>query len=257
MAAKRQGAVLTIVHNEPFFLPIWLGYYSRFFAPEDIYVLDHESTDGSTERDGFVRIPVSHDSVDHVWMVETVAGVQNELIERYEVVVVIDSDEIVAPDPRTGDLGKYIDALDDDFVNCHGVELIHVRDEEPPYDPARPILDQRHYWFPNYFYNKPAIARVPMEWTPGFHNRADKAQNPDPSLELIHLHRLDYDMCLERHLTREARQWHPRDVCLGWAHHNRIVENQEFDCWFYRGQPDPNVPLIARTPIPAYWRGAF
>ena len=35
------------------------GYYSRFFAPEDIYVLDNDTSDGSTDRDGFVRIPVA------------------------------------------------------------------------------------------------------------------------------------------------------------------------------------------------------
>ena len=59
-----------MVHNESVFFPIWLSYYSRFFAPEDIFVFDHETTDGSTARDGFVRIPVEHESVDHVWMVE-------------------------------------------------------------------------------------------------------------------------------------------------------------------------------------------
>ena len=47
-----------MVYNEAVFLPIWLRYYSRFFAPDDIYVLDHESTDGSTSGSGFVRIPV-------------------------------------------------------------------------------------------------------------------------------------------------------------------------------------------------------
>ena len=46
---RKRRAVVTIVHNEPVFLPIWLGYYSRFFAAEDIYVLDNESTDGSTD----------------------------------------------------------------------------------------------------------------------------------------------------------------------------------------------------------------
>ena len=45
---RQRRAVITIVHNEPVFLPIWLAYYSRFFAPDEIYVFDHESTDGST-----------------------------------------------------------------------------------------------------------------------------------------------------------------------------------------------------------------
>ena len=59
--APRHGtrALVTMVHNEPVFLPIWLRYYSRFFAPDDIYVLDNDTH--ATARptgDGFVRIPV-------------------------------------------------------------------------------------------------------------------------------------------------------------------------------------------------------
>ena len=49
---RKRRAVVTMVHNESVFLPIWLRYYSRFFAPEDIYVLDNDSTDGSTDRGG-------------------------------------------------------------------------------------------------------------------------------------------------------------------------------------------------------------
>ena len=72
-------AVFTMVYNEPVFLPIWLRYYSRFFAPDDIYVFDHQSTDGSTSGGGFVRIPVTHDTVDHTWMVGTLQAHQHEL----------------------------------------------------------------------------------------------------------------------------------------------------------------------------------
>ena len=32
---SRSRALVTMVNNEPVFLPIWLGYYSRFFRPED------------------------------------------------------------------------------------------------------------------------------------------------------------------------------------------------------------------------------
>src|SRR5436190_17272313 len=50
----RRRAALTMVQNEAVFLPIWLRYYSRFFGPDDLYVLDHDTSDGSTDRDGFV-----------------------------------------------------------------------------------------------------------------------------------------------------------------------------------------------------------
>src|SRR5947209_8442416 len=91
----RSRALITMVHNEPVFLPLWLGYYSRFFKPQDIYVFDNESDDGSTDREGFVRIPVRHSHVDHTWMVRTIQDLQHELLDRYDMVLVTDVDEIV------------------------------------------------------------------------------------------------------------------------------------------------------------------
>src|SRR2546425_12855184 len=42
---RKRRAVLTMVHNEPVFLPIWLRYHSRFFGADDIYVLDHDTSE--------------------------------------------------------------------------------------------------------------------------------------------------------------------------------------------------------------------
>ena len=95
--SRRRRAVVTIVHDEAVFLPLWLGYYSRYFAADDIYVLDNDSSDGSTDRDGFVRVPTPHPSVDHTWMAETLAAFQEELLDRYDVVLVADADEIISP----------------------------------------------------------------------------------------------------------------------------------------------------------------
>ena len=80
-------AVTTMVYNEPVFLPIWLRYYSRFFAPEDIYVLDHQSTDGSTTDDGFVRVPVEHETTSELWKIEASEAQQRDLLDRYDVVL--------------------------------------------------------------------------------------------------------------------------------------------------------------------------
>src|SRR4029078_6916324 len=63
--SRGDSAVLTIAQNESLFLPVWLGYYSRFFNPDDVYVLDHDSDDGSTAAGDFVRIPISHEPLDN------------------------------------------------------------------------------------------------------------------------------------------------------------------------------------------------
>jgi glycosyl transferase family 2 len=254
--ARKRRAVLTIVHNEAVFLPIWLGYYSRFFAPEDIYVLDHETRDGSTAGDAFVRIPVAHETVDHTWMVRTIEQHQHELLDRYDVVLVTDVDEIVAPNPAWGTLGEYINGFEEEYVNCLGYEILHLVDRERPFDLSRKVLDQRRYWFANEIYDKPALATEPMRWKPGFHRTEDGRMRPDPDLRLIHLHRMDYEICRERHRHRQARSWNERDVTLDWATHNRITEEAAFAHWFYE---DTNVAwnemIVER--IPATWRGVF
>ncbi|MGI4940925.1 MAG: glycosyltransferase family 2 protein, partial [Janthinobacterium lividum] len=45
-------AALTMVWNEPFFLPLWLRHYGRHLGPQNCFVLDHGSDDGSTEHLG-------------------------------------------------------------------------------------------------------------------------------------------------------------------------------------------------------------
>lgn len=245
--------MLTIVHDEAVFFPIWREYYGRFFAPEDMYVLDHETTDGSTDGDGFVRIPVTHDRVDMRWLRDTIQAKQNELIERYDVVLVTDVDEIVAPRPDTGTLGDYIDRFDKRFVNCTGYELLHQKDTEAPYDPSRPILSQRGSWFPNWAYSKPILAREAMDWHLGFHARMDGEADFDETLHLIHLHRMDYGLCLARHRQRHQMQWSERDLAKGRAYQNRIVDDAEFDAWFSHDSCN-SILDIQVEPIPDGWQ---
>jgi hypothetical protein len=254
---KSRSAIATIVHDESFFLPIWVGYYSRFFSSEDMYVLDHDTRDGSTNRNDIVRIPVTHETVDHVWMRDALEQLQHRLLERYDSVIVVDVDELVVPDPRVGSLGDYLDRFDSDFVNCHGVEIVHEKDEEKPYDPSIPIVEQRHYWKRNQWYDKPALARVPMHWIPGFHTRTDARSNPDENLYLVHLHRLDYDACRERHERRSQLAWNQRDYENGWALYNRIIEEDEFDNWFYLDMITPGTPRFVLERIPHHWEKAF
>jgi hypothetical protein len=253
---RRRRALVTIVHNEPVFLPLWLRYYSRFFRPRDIYVLDNESTDGSTLRDGFVRIPAAHDSVDHEWMASVIGELQHELIGRYDAVLVTDVDEIVVPHPRLGTLGDYIDHFDEGWVNCLGYELLHMRDSEPPIRLDRPILEQRHHWFYNDGYDKAALATVPLDYKPGLHGRTDHQFQLDPDLRMIHLHRMDYDLCLERHRTRSHKPWADEDERQRWAIHNRITEEQAFRHWFYEDSSVVNLEIQPER-IPDTWRRAF
>jgi hypothetical protein len=254
---RRRAAVMTIAHNEPVFLPLWLRFYSQHFSAADIYVLDNDTTDGSTDRDGFVRVPVAHDRVDITWMVETVSAFQRELLERYDVVLFSDTDEIVTPLPEWGGLREYVDRLDEEFVNPLGYELLHLRDREPPLDLSRPVLDQRGYWFAHGGYDKPVLATMPMTWVEGFHKSADGRHNYDPDLRLIHLRRMDYDLGLARQQERARRPWDERDVEHNWGFYNRADE-AGYERWFYEdtGFEEVGVEMVLE-PIPPSWRGLF
>jgi hypothetical protein len=190
-------------------------------------------------------------------MVRTIERQQRTLLEKdYDAVLVTDVDEIVAPRPECGTLGDYIDGTDEDFVTCFGYELIHMVDREGPFDPSRRVLDQRGFWFHNYAYSKPALTTTPTRWLAGFHAREDGRTQLDPDLCLIHLHRMDYEICLERHRYRRGRHWNERDLSLNWARHNLIVDEAEFARWFY-GDNSMDDLEISVEPMPASWRGLF
>jgi hypothetical protein len=255
---SRRTAVLTMVRDEAVFFPIWLRYYSRYFAPEDIHVLDHGTTDGSTDGDRFVRIPVTHRTVDHAWRLKAIQSAQRELLERYDNVLTVDADEIVAPDPNWGTLDVYLSGFQEEFVTCLGVEILHLPDREPPLDLSRPVLDQRRFWFVDSGYDKPALASAPTKWAVGFHGLEDGRRNIDPDLRLIHLHRMDYDLCRDRHLAWSDRKWSRKDLKHGWAAHNRIADDEEFERWYYEGSCfEESVEKIVLERIPERWRGLF
>lgn len=247
---KKSRAVFTMVYNESVFLPLWLRYYSRFFAPEDIYVLDHASTDGSTEGTGFVRQLLPESTVDAELQRNYVQGKQQELISTYETVLYTDVDEFVAPDPEMGTLGDYLGKFTSEYVNCNGYEILHMKGESP-IDVNRPILEQRSHWFPNDdFLSKPLLTRIPMTWDVGCHT-TPKGKRQDKSLYLIHLHRMDYDICLERHHKINVRPRCARDIANGWSDQRHIVEPVHYESWFY-GNYAQNVQSI-----PEQWKSVI
>jgi hypothetical protein len=244
-------AVLTMVRNEAVFLPIWLRYYRQFFSPEDMYVVDHQSEDGSTDGEGFIRIPVLQSEYGAAWHRDVIQYYQHELVGRYDVVLYTDVDEIVALDPRIGNLGTYIDHFNEDFITCQGYEVLHQKDYEPPFDLTQPVFAQRSTWYSNPSYSKPLLARVPMLWHGGFHERVDSRRNNDPNLYLIHLHRMDYDICLARHQDRTRIPLAQIDRDKGWGYQNQIIEPTEFSAWFFHD----NGPLpLCPEHIPYWWR---
>jgi Glycosyl transferase family 2 len=245
-------AVVTLVRDEDVFLPIWLRYYRQFFAPQDIYVLDHGGADKLADQFEFTRIPIQQPVFGAEWQREVIQYHQHDLVDRYDVVLFADADEIVAPDPRSGDLGDYLDSFDQDYVTCQGYEVLHAVDDEPAFDVTRPVLSQRSSWYRNDVYSKSLLARVPMLWHLGFHHRFDLKQNIDPTLYLIHLHRMDYGICLARHQDRAAFPRAAKDRANDWGYQNRITDPDGFRQWFY--QDSCGSGSIEPETILPHWR---
>lgn len=254
----RTRALLTIVNNEAVMLPIFLRYYSQFFAPGDTHVLDHGTTDGSTDRDDIVRIPVHHPVHDNEWLREVVVEHHVRLLERYDVVMVVDSDEIVVPDPRCEppDLGAYLDRVDEPWVSARGWELMHDRTHEAPIDLSRPVLEQRGTWFANPLFDKPVITTGPTPWTVGRHRVVDAPSHLDPDLHLVHIQRMDHDLCWERRRMRRRLGSSATDIATGRSAHTRIDDEDEFGRWFTGDAGLPSIRVVHES-VPTRFRSLF
>jgi hypothetical protein len=250
----RPRAAFTIVQNEGVMLPLWLDYYGRHFAADDLYVLDHDSTDASTAGlDGRCHVVPVHRKAtfDHHWLKSTGEAFQAFLLRSYDTVLFADVDEFVLADPRRyAGLGAYIAELTRPAARCAGFNVVHQPDE-PPLRFDAPLLTQRRYWHASLLYSKRLLSRIPLRWSDGFHHEYNAPDDPpDPELLLVHLHRIDHDTCLERHRLSAARDWSEADVLQGAGAHNRITEPEEFEEWFRRG-PDLEAP---RELIPEHIR---
>ena len=163
-------------------------------------------------------------------MVRTIQQLQHELLDRYDMVARHRRRRDRRADPRARHARRLPRPLRRGLGQLPRLRALARHATEPPLRLDEPILAQRHYWYFNDAYNKAALATKPMDWTPGFHGRTDGKYALDPDLRLIHLHRMDYEICLERHRTRSQRRWAPaRRPPRAGPTHNQIVDGDDFE----------------------------
>lgn len=230
-------AVFVMVKDEGYFLPKWLEYYKQFFKPEDIYVLDHQSSDGSTNNLDVNVIQVTNEvAVDHTWIVNTIQEQQRRLLENYRCVLFAESDEIIySPyQPLNDYISKFLDSSDD-YVTCIGHEMMQHLEKEFPLQDSDPIMPNRHYWFRHPLYDKTLLSKIPLNWAWGFHSH-DKP-NVHRGLFLLHLHRHDFEMMLKRHEMRVAK-WKMKDDGNA-SYQFKISHRDELLKYFYEQCKEP------------------
>jgi hypothetical protein len=198
---KSPLAVVTMVYNEPDFLPVWARHYRTVLGAEHCYVIDHGSDDESIAAScplQVARLPRS--PLDEHWRADLVSTLCARLLERYEVVAYTDVDELLVADPRRfNDLVGLAAATEADVLTAFGSNILEVPGDAP-IDLDRPISAQRHWARPYSSLCKPVFIRRPVRWGPGFHY-ADAASHFG-GLYLFHIAYADNAITARRQAKR-------------------------------------------------------
>ncbi len=202
-----QTAVFTITRNEKYFLPVWYRYYSQFFDHKDIYILDHETTDGSTDNlpCNIELICNNSRTYDFHWLLKKVSQFQRKLLQDYNLVVFSETDEIIVP-KEPGNFKAHINP-NTGCGQCTGYEIIHRKDIEPALDwKSLPLLAQRNWYMLNPKFNKVLLGTRPIKWPIGFHPGPSGENRADPNLVMLHLRRIDYGSAMEKYARRDKKR---------------------------------------------------
>mmetsp|Transcript_22935 Transcript_22935/g.58336 ORF Transcript_22935/g.58336 Transcript_22935/m.58336 type:complete len:265 (-) Transcript_22935:274-1068(-) len=233
MGSKRVAA-LTIVRDEPFFLPLWHRHYASAFSESDLYCLHHVSSADEKSEEPFASAlalfradcveRVVNKYFDPVWLRQCVCErIQALLSGSYDAVLFAEVDELLLPAPTRGSLIKYVEefaASDLSAVRCIGFEMHHDLASEPPFDPTRTLLEQRSMWHRNDKYSKALLSKIPLTWSLGFHT-CEQEVPVDKDWILVHLHKYDFHAFLQRHEARCKYQHAPSAIENDWNAHYR------------------------------------
>jgi glycosyltransferase involved in cell wall biosynthesis len=218
-------AAITMVYNEPEYLPIWLKYYSSQLGSENCFVVDHGSDDGSVRN-------LSHPSTfylprtpqDEVKRVESISKIAGMLLNYYDFVIYTDVDEIVVAAPwQYKGLHDLCAKVDADVISAVGLNVHQIIDEDQDLDLSRPVTNQRRWVRFVSPMCKPLITRVPLNWGRGFHS-CDRAST-FANVFLFHLRYFDLKTGLRRlNQTRTLARATSRDEAA--AGHQRIGDDE-------------------------------
>ena len=166
--ARAPLAIVTMVYNEPCFLPLWLRHYNAQAEPRHCYVVDHGTTDGSTDRErlpaglNLVRIPRSPQ--DDTRRCRFISQFCASLLVWYESVIYVDVDEILVADPALhASLADHAATCEPEAViSAIGLDVVHGVDVEPDLDWDRPVSLQRRWVRFSSAMCKPVLIRRPV-----------------------------------------------------------------------------------------------
>ncbi len=199
-------AAVTMVYNEPVFLPFWGWHYARQVGADHCYVINHGSDIPIAVPPGVnvLRLPRSpHDDPKRAHFITTLT---ESLLQYYDWVIYTDVDEFVLADPlHYRDLAVFCAACQAETVTAIGIDVQHVPDLEASFDPRRSLGEQRGWGRFTSAMCKPVLTRRRLAWAPGFHC-ADAPLAFD-ALYLFHYHWADHATGLERLAKTRIMPW--------------------------------------------------
>jgi len=218
---------MTFAKNEDFFLPRWVRYYGAQLGYENLFVIDHDSTDLSTINLGaanVIRMPASEFSDSK--RAQFASKMHEALISYfYDGGFVTDTDEFIVADPeKFSHLKQFIEEINPPSLTPIGIELLHIPTVEGNLQPHLPILSQRRHVFFNRDICKQSYSRIATTFGGGFHASTNRPQFNE-SLFLIHLKNFDYQWRLARQLV--TRSW-SYDSDFGTHARASLIESERF-----------------------------
>lgn len=199
---KSPLAVVTMVYNEPDFLPVWAAHYRAAVGAENCFVLDHGSDDGSVDASGPYQVArLARSKLDEHRRANEVSRVCAGLLDRYAAVAYTDVDELLVADPRIfRSLVELSASMETDVLTAFGTNMLEVPGDAP-IDLTAPITAQRRWTRPFSSLCKPILVRRPVNWLPGFHG-ADAASRFG-GLYLFHIAYVDHAITARRQAKRQ------------------------------------------------------
>lgn len=189
-------AAITMVRDEAIMLPRWVRYYGDQLGHDNLTVIDHASTDGSTSGLD-CRVVPAPDLTGRPFeraRMRIVSRMARELLQRYDAVIFTDCDEFLIADPdRYDGLRDYVRANPQlPVTGGMGFNVVHRVGEEGPLRADLPMLGQRRYGMFVSRLCKPSLKRVEAPWRMASHG-IKAAYQPDPALLLAHFKYADAD----------------------------------------------------------------
>ncbi len=204
---KHPLAVVTMVYNEAEKIPYWLAHYHKQLGLEHCYVVDHGTTDGSTQNlFGASRISIPRSPQDNERRLGLITDFTRGLLTYYARVAYVDADELLVADPhRAVDLREYSQQCTTAIVTSIGLEVCHDTENEAPLDATKALSDQRRYVMYSSSMCKANLVSHAVRWSPGWHSYDGEIIFDD--LYLFHLRHADLNQALDRLSTTRTMPW--------------------------------------------------